>query len=467
MARRHGQGRNVDARAGDSARAPAHAVVIGGSMAGLTTAMALTERFERVTVLDRDHLPDGSDHRRGVPQDRHLHLLLPSGSSALEELFPGILDQMAAEGAICGDADLIRLSLNGQRLARAATGHTAVFASRPLVEAHVRRRVRSHPAIRIEGGRTVRGLAAAPAGRRVTGTWVATPGEGSSGQVLPADLVVDCSGRASRTPTWLSELGYVAPQVDQLEVGVRYATQTLRLPSEALEGDRHVLVGPTAVRPRGGAMTHIGHDRWMVTLFAMGGETGPRDPVEFLRFAGGLPVPDIHDALRAGEPDGSMAHFRFPANLRHRYEQLSAFPEGLLVAGDAVCSFNPIYGQGMSVAALEATTLRRLIRDDAALDAHDWFRAIEPIVQDAWELAIGADLAVDGIEGRRPLKTRAANNYLRRLHAAAVDDPVLAQRFMRVAGLLDPPRALLRPATVARVMRSRRHVRGTDEPSIT
>jgi 2-polyprenyl-6-methoxyphenol hydroxylase-like FAD-dependent oxidoreductase len=427
-----------------------HAAVIGGSMAGLAVATALTERFDQVTVIDRDRLPDDVAPRKGVPQDRHLHLLLPAGATAWEDLSPGVLADMADAGAVTGDADRIRMCLSGHRLAPARIGESVIFASRPLVEAQVRRRVRHNPAITIDDGRTASGLMTDSARSRVTGLQLS--GRGDREEELPAELVVDCSGRATRTPRWLADLGYEPPRVEELQVEVRYVTRIFSLPSDALDGDRHVLVGPTAGEPRGGAMTHIGPDEWMVTLFGMGGEVPPQDLAGFQRFADRLPIPDIADSVREGAAISEPHAYRFRANVRHRYEDLADFPDGLLVTGDAVCSFNPIYGQGMSVAALEARRLRDLLRGGSVPRARDWFGTIAPTVDDAWQLAIGADLAVDAIDGERPWLLRMLNRYVRALHAAGVDDPVLAARFARVAGLLDRPRSLLHPAAVTRVL---------------
>jgi hypothetical protein len=152
-----------------------HAVVIGAGMAGLAIAQALTAGFDRVTVVDRDRLPTGSDARRGVPQDRHLHLLLPAGIDALEALFPGLEDQLCADGARTGDTDRIRMCLNGHRLATCPHGPPAVFCSRPFLESHVRRRVREDPADRVRDGTRISGLAVANDGGRVEGVELASP----------------------------------------------------------------------------------------------------------------------------------------------------------------------------------------------------------------------------------------------------------------------------------------------------
>jgi 2-polyprenyl-6-methoxyphenol hydroxylase-like FAD-dependent oxidoreductase len=443
-------------------RPTGHAIVIGASIAGLVVARALTDRFDRVTVLERDRLPDRPAPRRGVPQGRHVHLLLAAGARALEELFPGLLDELFAAGASDVGIDRARLCFNGHRLARMASDTAAVGASRPLVEAHVRRRVATDPAIGIRHRTEVRGLIAGPDRRRITGvrTVARTGGDGApptdgdgAEQELWADLVVDCSGRRSRTPRWLAALGYPPPPVDELPVDVRYATRHYRVPTSALAGDRLIAIGPTPSGGRGGVALSIEGARWVVTLYGLCGRRPALDPDGFEALTTELPIGDIRDLVRVGEPLDEPTGFRYPANRRHRYEQLDRLPHGLLVAGDAVCTFNPIYGQGMTVAALQATALRRLLRGPEPPTPRRWFDVVTPTIDAAWDVATGADLAIDGVPGRGRVADRLGNAYVTRLHAAARTDPVLTERFVRVSGLLDPPSRLLRPATVARVLR--------------
>jgi 2-polyprenyl-6-methoxyphenol hydroxylase-like FAD-dependent oxidoreductase len=219
------------------------------------------------------------------------------------------------------------------------------------------------------------------------------------------------------------------------------------------DGDRHVLVGPTPDGPRGGAMTNVEDGSWIVTLFAMAGERAPTDDRSFERFPARLPIGDIHDAIGAGRALDQPAPYRFPANRWHHYERLHEFPAGLLAAGDSVCSFNPIYGQGMSVAALEARALQTQLHDGTCPSARTWFRQIARVIDTAWKLAVGADLAVEAIQGHRPIPLRVLNRYLSRLQAAAVDDPRLTARLIRVVGLVDPPTRLLYPTTIWPVLR--------------
>jgi 2-polyprenyl-6-methoxyphenol hydroxylase-like FAD-dependent oxidoreductase len=429
------------------------AVVLGASMAGLLAARALTDAYAQVVVVDRDHLPEAGAQRRGVPHGRHLHALLAAGQQALEELFPGLTAELVAHGVPVGDPLANgRWYLNGHLLRQAPTGMVALCASRPFLEGHVRTRVRALPSLRLLDRCQVVGLASTRDGRRVTGVRVLRPVDGGAEEVLGADLVVDATGRGSRASLWLEALGYPRPETEQVRIGLGYATRTYRLPPDALGGDLGVLHGSTPEHPRGGAFLRLEGDRWMVTLAGILGDHPPTDPDGFLAFARSLRFPDIYEAIRDGQPLDDPVGFRFPTSVRHRYERLDRFPDGLLVVGDAVCSFNPIYGQGISVAALEALALRRHLQRGAVPGPRRWFGDLAHVVDVPWDIAVGGDLVFPGVQGRRTLKVRLVNAYLARLHAAAAHDAGLASAFMRVAGLVAPPQSLLRPGIALRVL---------------
>jgi 2-polyprenyl-6-methoxyphenol hydroxylase-like FAD-dependent oxidoreductase len=288
----------------------------------------------------------------------------------------------------------------------------------------------------------------------VGGVRVIRRADGSAEEVLPADLVVDATGRGSRSPVWLEQLGYPRPAEEELRVGVAYASRIYRRRRDHLDGDRAVVVAATLDRPRAAAMLSMEGDRWIVTLASYRGQRPPTDPDGFAAFAAGLPVPDVFEVIRDAEPLGEVLPARYPASVRRRYERLDRFPDGFLVIGDAVCGFNPIYGQGMSVAALEALVLRECLHDGPGAGlATRFFAKAARIVDIPWGIAVTSDLRFPWIQGARTAKVRLVNAYLARFHVAAERDSVLARAFLRVVNLMDRPEGLLRPAIALRVLR--------------
>ncbi|MBO3752664.1 FAD-binding monooxygenase [Streptosporangiaceae bacterium NEAU-GS5] len=423
-------------------------------MAGLLAAGALAGAYDEVLLADRDPLPEevSARQRRGVPHGRHAHGLLGGGLEAMEELLPGIGDDLVKAGVPVGDISAnIRLCVNGRRLRPVSLGFRSLSVSRPYLESSVRDRVAALPNVTILGDHDVVGLLTRAEGNQVVGATLRsrTPDGADVGYL--ADLVVDATGRGSRAPVWLGELGYPAPAEERVTVDLIYTTRVFTAPADALGEDIAIIVAPTVAHPRGGVAQRLEDGKVLVTLFGILGDAAPEDLRGFLEFAATLPRPDIAGSLARATPCGEPWGFRFPASIRRRYERLDRFPAGLLALGDAVCSFNPQYGQGMSVAAQEAVVLRRMA--ETALDPLEFFRAIAPVVDVPWQIAVGADLAFPGVAGARTAMGRFVNAYLRRLHAAAEHDAVAAGAFIRVAHLLAPPSALFRPSVALRVLR--------------
>lgn len=428
------------------------AVVLGGSMAGLLAARVLSERFKRVVVIERDALPPIGEHRRGVPHGRHLHAVQIRGLEILNELFPGFSASMAASGAVlCDLVGDTRWQLSGSQLRQSPAGLEALFCSRPFLEGHVRAMVQRLPEVRFLEETSIDGLTVTADKRVVTGVQVRGPG-GLSSHVA-GSLVLDATGRGSRTPAWLAGLGYQGPAEERVEIGLGYATRRYRLRPGALGRDHGILTAGTLANSRAGIIAPTEGGRHIVTVAGICGDFPPTDPAGFDEFVGSLPTPDIAAALAGAEPLDDPVPFRFPASVRRRYERLAAFPAGLLVIGDAACSFNPIYGQGMTVAAAEALALRALLARGAAPDARRYFRAIAAAIDPPWDIAVGSDLAFPQVPGKRSAKVRLVNAYLPRLHAAAARDEALAAAMIRVIGLKDRPEGLLRPDRALRVLR--------------
>jgi 2-polyprenyl-6-methoxyphenol hydroxylase-like FAD-dependent oxidoreductase len=435
------------------------AVVVGASMGGLLAARALTETYARVVVIDRDELPPAAHSRRGVPQGRQLHVLLARGREALEELFPGLTDELSSLGVPLVDLhDDVHWYNDGYRMSRAPSTLVAVGTSRPLLEHTVRVRVAALPGVEFVDGLEVVGITATTDGRRVTGVRVRRPTPDSPEDTIAADLVVDAAGRGSRTPIWLAQLGYPVPAEEQVRVGVTYVTAVYRYEPHHLDGLRGALTNATPGSPRAAVVAVREHGLVGIAFAGMLGEEPPTDDDGLIAFADSLAAPHVGTIVRSAVAVSAPEKMRFPASTRRRYERLRRFPDGLLVLGDALCSFNPIYGQGITVAALETLLLRRLLADAPATIARRFFRGAAALIDAPWSIAVGTDLRFAEVEGRRTAKVRFVNAYIHRLHMAATTDPVLGAAFLRVVNLIDPPTRLLSPSIVLRVLRGPRRV---------
>lgn len=430
-----------------------HAVVIGAGMGGLTIARVLSETYQQVTVLDRDVLPARVQPRKGTPQDRHLHVLLYRGLQALDELFSGFSDELSSLGAPSGDLqETVRVYNDGQMVAPARSDLLTVSVSRPFVEHLVRQRVGRLSNIKIVDECYVVGIAATDNHDRVTGVRTRT-GKDAAETTIPADLVVDASGRGSRSHVWLEQLGYGRVAEDQIWAHITYVTRHFRRPPDARQSWLGSVNPPFPGQLRGACLFAEEDDRWGLTLMGMVGEQPPLDHDAMLEFAQGLAASEVAQLLRTAEPIDAPVKMHYPASVRRRYEQMRRFPAGYLVAADALCGFNPVYAQGMTVAALEAVLLRRLLAEGSNKLARRFFREVVKLLESPWSISTGNDLRFPKVEGERTMTMKLLNRYLARYHRAAVHDPVLGAAFIRAANLLDSPRSLLAPGLVMRVLR--------------
>ncbi len=436
------------------------AVVVGGSIAGLLAARVLADHCDTVTLIDRDVFPVAPDHRKGVPQSHHAHALLSTGYSIIEQLFPGILDALGADGAATA-ANVIPVAIVSPHgpLRLPKQPEAFVSFSRVLLEWHVRERVARRPEVQIIANTEVTGLLTTPDRTRVTGVHLRTRGPEDRTTTLHADLVVDASGRSSRTPRWLGELGYGLPPVETINSNLRYVSRVYAKPAQFPAEWHHLIVNGRPPAAHAGFILAIDQMRWHVTLGIMNGEPLPTDDAGFLHLASRLPDPSIYEALRVAQPLTPVREYRTPENHLRRFERMRRWPEGLIVTGDAVCAFNPTYGQGMTVSALDAITLARCLQEERRVTkahfAQHFQQQLAATVTDAWLLATNQDLRWPGVRltGVRP------NPALPVLHRAldlvlysAVVDPLIAQAYVAVVMLAKPPRALFAPALFARVL---------------
>jgi 2-polyprenyl-6-methoxyphenol hydroxylase-like FAD-dependent oxidoreductase len=429
-----------------------HAIIIGASMGGLVAAAAAAQHYERITVIERDELPSEAAQRRGVPQGRHAHGFQPGGLRALEELLPGLTASLVADGARAGDiSGNGGWCVGGSQFARGAAGIGAMGFTRPFVEHAVRSRVMALPNLTVRDRSEVVGPLSFD--RTVTGVAV-TPTGGGETELLHADLVVDASGRASRMPQWLESLGLPAPHEERVHCKMAYLSRRWRFTNDVM-GDDVVQVVTPAETPHFGVCIAQEDGSYIVTLGGLLDDTPAKDDDAYFAFARALPSSRIADALEGAEPVTDYQPSHFPYSRRRRFDQLSSHPTGLIALGDSIASFNPMYGQGMTVASLEAVALRDMLRR-GRFDAKSFYRKAHRLEDVAWKISTGGDLRFEAVEGKRTPDMKLMNAYLDRLTLAAGNDVVLAQKFLRVAGFIDRPESFFKPSIVWRVLRGSR-----------
>ncbi len=312
--------------------------------------------------------------------------------------------------------------------------------------------------MQVKDGFSVEKLLSTDAHDQIIGVQVSRQNNKKETETLQADLVVDAGGRGSHSPKWLTELGYDKPQEDIVTCGVGYATRLFkRNPNEAGSQD-WVLITPDAPRERRvGTALPIEGARWIVSLGGWHGDHAPADEAGFVAFAKSLPASDIYDIVSTCTPISDIIVNKFPASQRRRYEKLTRFPEGYLILGDAACSFNPLYGLGMTTAALQASELDKLLRErDGKIEgiARPFFKRIERIIDIPWQMTTAEDFRFPETEGKKAPGTDFINAYVAQVHRSSHHDPVVGAAFLRAMNLIEAPTSLFRPHIMWRICRS-------------
>ena len=438
------------------------AVVIGGSIAGLAAAAALAERVGEVLVVERRPLPTTDAPASIAPQGEFPHILLASGAASLDRLLPGFTDDLFAHGAIGRDD----LEYRGHWWAVGAVRHVVPhvgmpvpMCSRALVESRLRDRVRRLPNVTFEQT-VVRGLRLG--GDRVVGVEVE---HGHERTALDADLVVDASGRGSHAATWLKELGLREPPVSRVDIGLTYTAVDVRRSATDIDGGRFAVVQNTRTLPRMGVALSAEGDRWKIAIGSYFGDAAPATRDGILQYAASLPDPVILQLLE-NEWLTEPAQHRFPSSLRRRWERVRDLPAGFCAVGDAVASFNPLYGQGMSSGVLQAEALKTCLgREGSAPRLPSAVqRAAAKVVANPWRIATGGDFVYPSTKGSKAPGTDLVNSYMERVFVAAAADPDVNVALNRVTQLLDPPTSLLAPDVVRRVIACTRGRRAAPLP---
>ena len=433
-----------------------HAIVLGGSLTGLLTARVLSQYYTQIIIIEKDTVHREPEARKGQPQTRHLHGLLPSGLQVMSRYFTGLLDEITSNGAKVFDfaASMNWYCYGGFR----KSFHIdikSVSISRPLLEHIIRERVLALSNVRLVDNTTAKHLTIDK--QKITGVVIEEKVSGRT-ESLSADLIIDCTGRGSRTPQWLKELGYAEIEVSEVKVNVGYTTRLYKRDPADPRGENWIAYTPEApAETRFGGAFPIEGDKWMVTVGGWHSDHAPAEDHGYLEFVKSLSNPDLYDIVSKNEPASEFVQYKFPLSIRRHYEKLRRFPVGFLVLGDAISSFNPIYGQGMSSASLQVEVLDKMLADNVAEKelAKVFFKRSKKIIDNIWGLATGEDFRYPLTIGSRPPGIKLINKYVGKIHRATIKDEVVCGAFLKVMALMKPPASLFHPKILWRVLRAK------------
>lgn len=440
------------------------AIIIGGGIAGLLAARVLLNHFEQVTLLERDQYPDEPVFRPGVPQGRQIHTLLLRGQQILERMFPGIQTKLLGNGAINQDyASDAMLYYSGGRAPHLPSALPGWQSSRLLLEWQIRQELANYPQLHIVQGYEVVHLLFEQKTSTVFGVQIRARNQEPQAQTLQevkGDLIIDASGSSSRAPEWLKEIGYDVPEETVVNGGFSYATRWYERPPHFQKDWKLIVIHRAPPSQRAGVVMEIEGDRWTVALIGAQNNHPPTNDEDFLNFAKSLPYPILYESIKEAIPNGKIYGYRRTANRIRHFERLKRFPERFLVIGDAVCCFNPIYAQGMTVAALEAETLDAYLpvwKERQGFSRHFQRTIARTVFAAPWQLATTADISAMNKDERPKERTiqRISRWYVNRLTTLLPHDQHVLLTFLQVHQMLKPSSALMHPIIVAKVMAHR------------
>jgi 2-polyprenyl-6-methoxyphenol hydroxylase-like FAD-dependent oxidoreductase len=433
------------------------ALVIGGSIAGLFAARILSDFYEEVLILEKDPKNEKNLTRTGVPQGSHGHALLKSGEEILSELFPGIVDELTADGSVKSDfTSELAWNHHGSWKVKYHAGISIIQQSRPFLEWHIKRRLEMLPNISFLYGVKAKKLLISSDSTNVIGVEILS--DGKAAIPLKADFVVDATGAGSSSSTWLSQLGFDSPQKSEVKVNLFYASRIYSSLSSKNKDWGNLLVYPNPPeQKRGGSISPIENQRWMVTLLGYGVESPPSTEEEFIKYAESLEQPDVYEAIKNGTPDTDVSVYRFPALRRFHYEKYHRFPNGLIVIGDAFCRMDPVFGQGMSIAALEAIALKKELQKalkknkpvQISINAH---RSFSKIIDVPWLIALTEDFRFTHTVGAKPFGLPLLKWYVKRVILACANNQRVYGKLINVLQLKAHPISLFTPNTLKAVL---------------
>ncbi len=440
------------------------AIVIGGSVAGLSTAEVLSRYYDRVMIIERDTYPQNVDFRKGIPQNRQPHALLKRGLLGLEELFPNFTKDWIDAGAVAVNfGHEVEWLAFGNWRPQYDPGLVSYSSTRPLLETVIRRRVQANPKVCFLEASEVIDLVANKFGGPVTGVRVRSRDGKHTESVHQAGLVVDTSGREANTQNWLQELGYPCPERTVVNAHPGYASRNFERPASFTSQMVYIQPNPPHEK-RGAILIPMEGNRMQVALIGMAKDYPPTDEIGFMHFLQDLPEKRIYEIVKDATPITSISGYRRAENIWYHYEKLNNWPDNFMVLGDAVLAFNPVYGQGMTVAILSALKMDELLKEhfghtsDMTGFSKKFQKELGKVQAFAWQLATGEDMRwspdTEGCPSTPGMMESFRLNFLKKVMVASTKDPVVTEALYRVMNMVASPAAFFRPDMMARVLRS-------------
>ncbi|BDA69088.1 hypothetical protein MicvaDRAFT_0831 [Rivularia sp. IAM M-261] len=441
-----------------------HAVVIGGSIAGLLAGRVLINHFDKVSIIERDYFPETPAERKGIPQSTQLHILLTRGQQILEDLFPGLRDEIIAQGAVVLDMgrDVEWLSPFGWAK-RFDSGFEALSFTRPILDWLIHHRLQAFANLHFIEGGYVTGLINSADGTRVKGVKIKTNNQVGKQEVdLDADLVVDASGYGSYAGKWLNAIGYMAPEETFITAQIGYASRLYEIPSDFDADWKGVYMqAAPPERTSMGVLYPVEKNRWVVGVCDTTPGNRLIDESEFLENLRTLPSPIIYEAVKTAKPLTPIRRFQPPGNTLRHYEALKQLPECFVALGDSVCSFTPIYGQGMTVAALGVLQLEECLIEIKASGTLNGLTAkfqkrLAKINASPWIAATSQDAKYPSVKGITKQPTGAEKFigwYMNQVMKLTTKNTQTTLTLFEVFHMLKSAGALFRPQIILQVLK--------------
>nr|WP_309100946.1 FAD-dependent monooxygenase [Fredinandcohnia onubensis] len=428
-------------------------IIIGGGMAGKLAARVLSNSFQEVIIMERDSEVTSPIPRKGAPQGNHIHALLHAGEQGLEELFPGITEKFYSTGAVkINSTKDLAWHHHGVWKQRYDGGYTTTLQTRPHLEWHINQYIKEVENITIQSNQTVKGYLYDEGNNRMIGVVL------KDGSVINGDLIVDASGASSFTYHWLNEQGIHIP-LEKVKIDLTYVSQIVELPENVSQDWTIKLLYPNPPHEKlAGSISKVEGNRYLVTFIGYHDCINDKEVVKennLLHLAKRLQKNDMYQTLQTGTPLTSISVFRVPHITWRKIEKINNFPAGLIMIGDTICRIDPFFGQGMSIAVLEALALKGILQNQSLENlARDFHKKAANIIAPVWNMVLTEDFRYQETTGKKPFGLPILQWYARQVFLLSAKDTNIYDSFIKVMNLKSPMTILMKPSIVFAVLRN-------------